>query len=361
MSASLDLIVDRGDLRQCAVVPGAAGADAPLAPGQALIRVDRFAVTANNVTYGAVGEMIGYWSFFPAARAGWGRIPVWGFGDVAASRCDALASGERIYGYLPMSTHVVLAPDQVTAGAFVDAAPHRAALPPIYNQYTRCAADPLHAREREAHLALFRPLFTTAFLLDDFLAEQEGFGARQIVLSSASSKTALGLACLLHTRGGAAVVGLTSARNAGFVERTRYYDRVVAYEALTTLAATPTVFVDFAGDGGVLERLHRHLGAHLRHSAQVGVTHWERLGTPADLPGPAPVFFFAPTRLQQRLHDWGASQFQQRIGGAMQRFLTSSGAWLRIVEHRGPDAVAQLYRRMVDGAIDPADGHICSL
>lgn len=359
MSDALDFVVNRGDLRQCAVEPGAVGPDTALAPGQVLLRVGRFAFTANNVTYGAVGEMIGYWNFFPA-RPGWGRIPVWGFADVAASRHDALPPGERVYGYLPMSTHVVLQPDQVTAGGFVDAAPHRAALPPIYNQYTRCAADPVYRREREPQIALFRPLFATAFLLDDFLAEANAFGARQVVLSSASSKTALGLACLLRTRGAARVLGLTSAANAGFVDGTGYYDRVVGYDDVEALPAVPTVFVDFAGNGAVLERVHRHLGEQLRHSAQVGVTHWERMAAPADLPGPAPAFFFAPSQLQKRLQEWGPEQFTRRLNAALQRFLTAS-AWLVIVEHRGPDAVARLYRAMVDGRIDPAEGHICSL
>ncbi|MBX3024613.1 DUF2855 family protein [bacterium] len=359
MSDALDFVVNRSDLRQCAVEPGRVAGDTALATGQILLRIDRFAFTANNVTYGAVGDMIGYWDFFPA-RAGWGRIPVWGFADVLASRHDAVASGERLYGYLPMSTHVLLAPDQATAATFVDAAPHRAALPPIYNQYTRCAADPLHSGDREPYIALFRPLFATAFLLDDFLAGENAFGARQVVLSSASSKTALGLACLLRTRGGARVIGLTAPANAAFVDETGYYDRVVPYDAVETLPAAPTVFVDFAGDGAVRERVHRHLGDRLRRSAQVGVTHWERIAAPAALPGPAPAFFFAPTHLQRRLQEWGPAPFQRRLDAALQRFLTAS-AWLRIVEHRGPAAVERLYRAMVDGRVDPAAGHICTL
>jgi len=214
--------------------------------GQILLRVDRFALTANNVTYGAVGDMVGYWQFFPAEE-GWGRIPVWGFADVTRSRHDGIAAGERIYGYFPMSTHVVLEPDHVAPAGFVDATAHRAALPPIYNQYTRVAADPAHDRAREPHIALFRPLFTTAFLLDDFFADEKFFGASVVVLSSASSKTALGLAFLLRSRG-CRVVGLTSAAHGAFVGRTGYYDAVLAYDAVAELPRdTPAVFVDFAG------------------------------------------------------------------------------------------------------------------
>lgn len=359
MTDGIDFLVNRSDLRQCAAEAAHLPDAAALRPGQVLVRVDRFAFTANNVTYGAVGELIGYWKFFPA-RDGWGRIPVWGFGDVVASRCDALPVGERLYGYLPMSTHVVLDAAEVTAAGFVDAAPHRAALPPIYNQYTRCAADPGFAREHEARIALFRPLFTTAFLLDDFLAERDAFGARQVVLSSASSKTALGLAFLSRARGGASVVGLTSARHIGFVRDTGYYDRVVDYDAVATLPAEPAVFVDFAGDGALLERVHRRLDDRLRHSAQVGVTHWERMAAPADLPGPAPAFFFAPDQLLKRIQEWGPAELQRRLGEATRRFVAST-TWLRVVEGHGVDAVERVYRAMVDGAVDPAEGHILSL
>jgi hypothetical protein len=355
MTASTDFIVSRGDLRQAEIVRTPLP---PLDAGQVLVRVDHFAFTANNVTYGAVGELIGYWNFFPA-RDGWGRIPVWGFGEVVASRHDALGVGERIYGYLPMSTHVVLAPDQVGAASFVDAAPHRAALPPIYNQYTRCAGDPTYSAAHEPQVALFRPLFTTAFLLDDFLAEHKGFGASQLLLSSASSKTALGLAFLHHARG-RTVIGLTSAGNAAFVRGTGYYDRVATYDEIDGLPGDPTVFVDFAGSGALLERIHRHFGDRLRYSAQVGVTHWERMSAAADLPGPTPVFFFAPDQLLKRLGEWGPTEFQRRMGEATQRFLASTG-WLRVVEGRGPAAVERVYRSMVDGRVDPAEGHMLSL
>ncbi|MEO8606093.1 MAG: DUF2855 family protein, partial [bacterium] len=196
MSEPVDFVVNRSDLRQCKVV---AAALRPLADGEVRLRVDRFAFTANNVTYGAVGDMIGYWNFFPAAD-GWGRIPVWGFADVGESRCAALPAGERVYGYLPMSTQLIVQPAPVSPGSFFDAAPHRAALPAVYNQYTRLAADPLYERADEAHLALLRPLFTTSFLLEDFLAEHDDFAARNIVLTSASSKTALGLAQLLSAQ-----------------------------------------------------------------------------------------------------------------------------------------------------------------
>jgi hypothetical protein len=361
--SGVDFVVSRSDLRRTELVPGRAGPDTALEPGQVLVAIDRFAFTANNVTYGAVGDLIGYWGFFPA-EGEWGRIPVWGFGNVVRSRHDAVPTGERLYGYFPMSTHVVLQADRVSPAGLVDASAHRAALPPIYNQYTNMAAYPGYDAAREAEIALFRPLFTTSFLLDDLLGQNDLFGARTVVLSSASSKTALGLAFLLSRtrREACRVVGLTSAANAAFVGRTGYYASVLTYDDVGSLPVdTPAVFVDFAGNGGVLSAVHHRLGAALRYSCLVGLTHWERRTPPAGLPGPEPIFFFAPDQARLRMAEWGPAGFLSRVGGAMREFVDSTGGWLRVVEGRGPAAVEAVYRTMLEGRADPAEGHLLSM
>jgi hypothetical protein len=286
---------------------------------------------------------------------------VWGFADVVGSRCEGLQAGERLYGYWPMSNYLVVQPEHISAAGFIDASSHRAALPPIYNQYTRVAADPGYDRAREAQLALFRPLFTTAFLLDDFFTESACFGARSVILSSASSKTALGLAFLLSQAGQCEVVGLTSSTNKAFVKRTGYYTRTVAYDDLRSISGgTPAVFVDFAGNASLVSGVHHALGAKLKYSCSVGVTHWEKMAPTADLPGPAPILFFAPDHARRRIEDWGAAGLQTRVGEAMGRFLDST-RWLRIVEGRGQTAVEAVYRAALEGKMDPSEGHMLSL
>ena len=101
-------------------------AEAPLAPGQVRVRIGAFALTANNITYGAFGESMNYWQFFPTGDEAWGAIPVWGFGSVVQSAHPGVAVGERLYGYFPMADQVVLQPDRLRPESFVDAAPHRA-------------------------------------------------------------------------------------------------------------------------------------------------------------------------------------------------------------------------------------------
>lgn len=352
----------RDDLATCRVLEET---PTPLADGEARVRVDRFAFTANNVTYGVVGEQIGYWSFFPA-EPGWGRIPVWGFGDVVESQAPDVEAGVRVFGYFPMATDVVMQPGDAGPGGFVDRAPHRRDLPAVYSRYVATGSDPLWSADREDHLMLFRPLFMTAFLIDDFLADRDLFGAESVVIASASSKTAIGLAhCLATTRrvrpGG--IVGLTSAGNRDFVKSLGCYDEVLAYDEVARLPADrPAVLVDMAGNDAVRRAVHGRLGDALAYSCMVGITHWDA-GSPsaAPLPGPTPEFFFAPTRIEERTRDWGASGLQQRLADAWRHFVAFTDEWLRIERGSGPVAAQRVYREMVAGRVDPCVGHVLSL
>jgi Protein of unknown function (DUF2855) len=360
-SKAVDFVVERSNLRHAKFVPAVAAGEIELQPGQALLRVASFAFTANNVTYAVAGDMLSYWSFFPAEE-GWGRIPVWGFADVLHSRQEGVAEGERVFGYLPMSTHLVVQPGRVSRAGFLDVSPHRAALPAVYNQYTRTANDPGYDPAREDEQMLFRPLFMTAFLLDDSIADNGFFGARTVVLSSASSKTAFGLAFLLHRRSGCDVVGLTSAGNVPFVESLGCYDRILTYDRIGTLAAdVPAVFVDMAGNGTVASAVHRHFGANLKHSAIVGATHWERGERDADLPGAQPAFFFAPTQLEKRTKEWGPDGLQKRYASAWGDFLAMAKSHVRVEHGRGQADVERVYGETLEGRSRPDVGHVLSL
>jgi hypothetical protein len=371
--------VRRDDLRTIRCVAGAAPEKIALERGQALLKVDKFAFTANNITYAACGEAMDYWKFFPATDDRWGCIPVWGFGDVLASNAPGVAAGERFYGYFPMSSHVVLQPDQAGSAGFADGAAHRKALHPVYNRYDRTSADPGYAAAREAQHMLLRPLFITSFLLDDFLADNEFFGAGTVVLSSASSKTAYGTAFLLARRSELEVIGLTSASNQAFVQSLGCYDQVLSYERLGELdSETPVVYVDLAGNLALRGQVHEHYGMYLKYSCAVGGAHWEaaaRAAPPRDeagesvkrdaMPGARPILFFAPAQIKKRHADWGAAGLQQRIAGAWKSFMAPvcdpAKPWLKVIETPGQEAAERVYRQMLTGRSRPEEGYVLSL
>ena len=182
---------------------------------------------------------------------------------------------------------------------------------------------------------LLRPLFFTSFLIDDQLADDGLSDRGPVVISSASSKTAIGVAFLLAQRDGAEVIGLTSARSAEFVEGLGIYGRVATYEEIDTLEREPATFVDVAGDAAVRGAVHAHFRDQLLHSMAVGVTHWEDFGAgQGELPGPHPVFFFAPDRVIKRSEDWGAAGLQSRVADAWHPFCAWTGEWLEVAAAR---------------------------
>jgi hypothetical protein len=353
-----DFLVKRDDLRECRISDTA---PLEIESGQALLRVDTFGLTANNITYAVFGEAMHYWDFFPAEQ-GWGRVPMWGFAEVERSEADGVEVGTRVFGYLPPSSHLVVVPAAVDGAGFVDGSPHREALPSAYHRFLTTGTDPFYRADTEEIQMLLRPLFFTSFLIDDQLADEGFASGGPVVVSSASSKTAIAAAFMLAQREGVELIGLTSPRSVEFVEGLGIYDRTVGYDAIDSLEPVPATFVDIAGDGEVRLAVHSHYGDRLVHSMTVGASHWEELGAGAgELPGPQPTFFFAPKRVTKRSKDWGRDGLQDRVADAWHPFCEWTGGWLEPIRGQGFEALQAAYVDVIEGRVDPRRAHVLTL
>jgi hypothetical protein len=343
--------LERANLGAARIVTQAAP---DLAPGQALVAPRRFALTANNVSYAVFGDMLNYWSLFPA-EAGWGRVPVWGFADVVASRADGLKEGQRLYGYLPMAEGFVMEPVRITGHSVDDGAAHRQNVATTYNRYQLVEAGD---EDTEARAALLKPLFITGWLLDDWIASEDGFGgARSVIASSASSKTALAMAAGLKARGGFQVTGLTSTRSAGFVLGTGLYDRIVTYDDIGQLPDERAVYVDFAGDPEITGAVHHRLGDQLTKSVMVGGAHWDAdRSQRTALPGPQPEMFFAPTHVGRVGDAWGGAKFTAVTDAALKDFVAHSHGWLHVTQQAGLPAAQAIWTRLLANHVRPSEG-----
>ncbi|NPC55398.1 DUF2855 family protein [Caenimonas soli] len=339
---------------------------APAAEGEALLQIRRVAVTTNNITYAAFGDAMQYWNFFPSGQDGWGHMPVWGFADVVASTVPGVEVGERFYGYFPIASHLRMKPVRVTERGFYDGAEHRLALTSAYNQYTRVTADPAYRAADENYQMLVRPLFITSFMLADFLQDNAFFGARRLVVSSASSKTAYGTAFCLEGLAGVELVALTSAGNKAFVEGLGCYHRAVAYDELHTIDADlPTLYVDFSGDEDLRARIHHHFGAALVYDCFAGSAQNTNFLRDTGLPGPEPKFYFAPVQIRKRNADWGHAEVNRKFNEAQLAFIRRIGdsrkPWMAVREHAGFEAAQGLIADLHAGRIDPSAGHVVVL
>ena len=356
----LDFVVNRSEWHKTRFVESQVSTD--LASGQVLFRVDRFAITANNISYAMAGDMLKYWNFFPAEEAGWGRIPTMGFGDVIASTHEGVPVGTRCFGFYPMSRYLLIEPSSATPSSIVDGVAHRADLAATYSQYSPVQNDALYDPAREDELMLMRGLFMTSFLAEDFMADSDLYGARSVIISSASSKTSIALAFLVSRKGQARAIGLTSTSNLEFVRGLGFYDEVLSYDQIGSLASDQAaVFVDMAGNTKVSRTVHEQLGESLKYSQRIGGTHWDAGGGDEDLPGPAREFFFAPAQIQKRIADWGPQGFQERLGASWKEFQDASSSWLRIERAYGREALERVYQATLEGSASPAQGNVVSL
>ena len=358
--------IDRDDVTKTEVV----SADTSVGHGEILVQIDSYAMTANNVTYavfgkpaGLFGNDQGYWDFF-AERNEPGRLPVWGFATVLVSNVEGVAPGDRFYGYYPMASHAGLVPGNITSSGFSDVTPRRTTLPPIYNQYQRIEALGDYRTEHHDYWPVFRPLFLTGWLIADQFEDEGDYGAKQLLIASASSKTAIGLGYSMKQRAqnqqGAApqTIGLTSSANAAALAALNIYDRVVAYDDIPTLIDpdVPSALVDMAGNGAVTRAVHHHLGENLKYSMIVGKSHWDAAPEMGALPGPERQGFFAPGRSQKRLADWGGKGLATRLASAWLGFMDIAPKIAAVDKRSGADAAQAAYHEVLDGRADPKVG-----
>jgi hypothetical protein len=358
---SLTLEVDRADpaLRRVVEEP----LPDALSDGEVLLAVDRFALTANNMTYALVGDSIGYWRFFPTNDDRWGRIPAMAYADVIASAHPEVRVGERVWGFFPMGTHLRINAGKIHETAFSDVSPHRDGLAPVYAQFQRAATNPIHEAGREEQDCLLRGLFLTSWLCEDALHDEDYYSAGDCVITSASSKTSIALAFAIKERGKLRAIGLTSAGNAEFCRGLGCYDRVLTYDDIDELPRDRSaMLVDMAGNGALNAAIHAHYANQLRYDCRIGVTH--RDAPPAeskDLSGPRPQMFFAPKQAQKRGQEWGPLVLEQRLASAFARFREFADSWLEVRRFDGREAADRAFGEVLEGRAPPQAGYSVSL
>ena len=358
MPVKREMMVRREDLTQTAINETLVSEPKD---GEVLLEIEAFAVTANNVTYAVVGDQLAYWNFFPAPES-WGIVPVWGHARVMASRHPGIAMGERVYGYLPMASHLIVQPGKVAEDGFRDMTAHRQPMSAIYNQYRRLAADPAHDPAREDARMLFAPLFTTSFLIGDQLRRQDWHGAKTLIVTSASSKTAMAAAYVARADSpGVRRIALTGTDNIAFVRATGLYDEVIGYDAVESLTIEGSaVLVDFAGNGALLGAIYDQLAGQLAHVLRVGVTHHDEQGK-TELAGPLPVWFFAPDAATALIGEIGPEAFNTALAQRWAGFVVEADGWVTIERGAGAEALQRVWRDQVAGRAPPDKGYVLRL
>ncbi len=340
--------------------------DLEIGEGELLVKIDKFAFSANNITYAVAGDQLGYWNFFPPVgeeSGGWGVIPVWGFADVVASNVEEIPVGDRFYGYFPPASHLKMQPIRISDKQFMEGAAHRAQLPSGYNMYTRVKAEKGYHSAMDNGRALLFPLYLTAFCLWDSLVVHEWYEAKQVLILSASSKTSIGLGYALQGDENAPkVIGMTSSRNEETVKNLELYDEVLTYDQIEQLDPTiPTVIVDMSGNQTVLVNLHQHLADNMKFTINVGLTHWSDARPKKGIITERSQFFFAPGHIKRRVKEWGMDGFNARSTGFMLSATKKTMQWLKFRTLDGLEGMAAVHQDVCNGKMPANEGLIVEM
>jgi len=323
----------------------------------AILEVQTFGFSANNITYALLGDRFGYWGFFPASE-GYGITPVWGFAKVVQSNTDELTVGELVYGYLPMATHLLIHADKITPQGFNDTHPQRKSISPVYDHYQRCDADPTYSKAAETWILTFRPLFTTSFVLAYALADRMPAHKGSVFLTSASSKTAYGTAQILRViMPDVRLVGMTSAGQVDFVNQTGCYDDVLSYDELDSQSVGEHDWLlDFAGDQGRLNKLRGEHKLATDRTILIGATDVEAQGNREKIS--IGGVFFAPDEVRKFNKAWGPEEFQKRYFQHWQSFVKHFKPLLNEESQSGAQAIEKQFQHFLSGRVDPKVMHV---
>ena len=332
-----------------------------LADNEVLFKIDRMALTSNNISYASSGDLLAYWEFFPASD-GWGRIPGMGWGEVIASRHPEIQVGERVWGFFPFASHHRILAGKANNIGFKDVSEHRLNHPSVYVQFDRASAFLAYEPSREDQDILLRGLYTTSWLVEDFLYTNDLYGAQDCLITSASSKTSIALAHTVKNRGSLKSLGITSKKNVSFCENLGCYDQIITYDEINKLNPNRSaVMVDMAGSASVISAIHHHFQENLVYSCLIGATHHDEVGSVKGLPGAKPTFFFAPTHMQQRSRELGAEVYTRMLVSDYAHFRQFCDSWLTVNRSFGEQAVTETYQRVLAGLVQPNSGQVVSL
>ncbi len=342
---SLAFEVNRSAIDQTRVVSDSVG---ELQAGEARFRIESVALTANNVTYALFGEQLQYWKFFPASDD-WGRLPVWGFAEVVETKTAEVEIGSRWFGFWPLAEQVIMQPSR-RGSSLVDRLAHRQELPGTYNRYQLAKAA---ASKSDAVEMTYRPLYMTAYLIVEQLkSAPESWDL--VIVSSASSKTALGTGFVLR-ESGIPTLGLTSSGNLAAVKSWNVYDDVVSYDDLeaTSLSADRIAYVDIAGNATLRRQVHAHASDALLLSLAVGASHHQIDEPSGQLTGPRPELFFAPSVLEAVSSGDRAASFNQAFAASWDQFSALATSWLRPIAVQGVENAGPAYAQVRGGEVQP--------
>merc|ERR1719188_1654307 len=221
----------------------------------------------------------------------------------------------------------------------------------------------------DAHLedwkAVTKELYTMAFYMDEQLLVDTGM-FNSVLISCASSKTALALAYCLRMRDMRCVAGLTSQEHLEFVKSTDLYHEVYTYDNLSSLSSqNQIVYMDFKCDEALREEIGQMLGTNLMYTLKIGPSVFQKKAKDQMFEkrhGKQAVFDEASWRERRKMvAEVTKTDRNDRLKYSQTAFIERLQRSVKLRHVSGSEAFAQMYERVYCNESSPAEAHVCSL
>lgn len=210
--------------------------------------------------------------------------------------------------------------------------------------------------------------------MEDSLNETNYRGLKNILISSASSKTAFLVAYRTLLRREAPgsnrkvkLVGLTSRSNLQFTRRLGLYDQVFAYDQVASISKVAKVdnclYIDVSGNQSLNESIARNITPKV--TIQLGMTSVEggNVGSVSGAKGNTDKweFFFMPEWLAVRVKQVGPKSLKEMQKVAWDQLMEDGPSWVKIETYSGEREVLEAYLKTLKGGASPDEGQMFTL
>lgn len=151
-----------------------------LAPSSVRVQSRLIGLTANNLSYCALGTALHWWDAFPLPSwveapyddaSEYGVSPGWGYATILESNVPSLQPGSLLWGFIPVSTcpvDLLLTRSKELDSHYLEISQHRSQVMPLYQRYMAVGDEVDLTSAVAALTAMLKPVFEASFLYNTY-------------------------------------------------------------------------------------------------------------------------------------------------------------------------------------------------
>merc|ERR1711920_880896 len=211
---------------------------------------------------------------------------------------------------------------------------------------------------------VFKEIYTMAFYMDENLLVETGM-INSVIISCASSKTAMALAYCLRMREMRFVYGLTSAEHLDFCKSTDLYHEVYTYDQINEMATNHTVvYMDFKCDGEVRQNITLRMGTNLMYSMTLGPAVFQKRMKDQLFEKRAREVLFDESSWRERrrmVAEVTKTGRNEKLKYSFKSFIERMKKHVKLQQVCGVKAFQDMYEAVYSNQASPSDAFVCTL